>query len=98
MDYYQRMARVHFTIRALERRHDPDAVRACFDSLVRAAKLLRSSPSVGHLRSDASMPEHRRLAKFDAGDLTLQSGAVLRGARLSWKTHGTLSPADDNVT
>ena len=98
MDYYQRMARVHFTIRALERRHDPDAVRACFDSLVRAAKLLRSSPSVGHLRSDARMPEHRRLAKFDAGDLTLQSGAVLRGARLSWKTHGTLSPADDNVT
>jgi homoserine O-acetyltransferase len=34
---------------------------------------------------------------FDAGDLTLQSGAVLHGARLSWKTHGTLSPARDNV-
>jgi homoserine O-acetyltransferase len=34
---------------------------------------------------------------FDAGDLTLQSGAVLRDARLSWKTHGTLSPARDNV-
>ncbi len=34
---------------------------------------------------------------FDAGDLTLQSGAMLRGARLSWKTHGTLSPARDNV-
>ena len=34
---------------------------------------------------------------FDAGDLTLQSGAVLRGARLSWKAHGTLSPARDNV-
>ena len=34
---------------------------------------------------------------FEAGDLTLQSGAVLRGARLSWKTHGTLSPARDNV-
>ena len=30
---------------------------------------------------------------FDAGDVTLQSGAVLRNARLSWKTHGTLSPA-----
>ena len=35
MDYYQQMARVHFTLRELERRHDPDAVRACFDSLVR---------------------------------------------------------------
>jgi hypothetical protein len=34
---------------------------------------------------------------FDAGDLTLQSGAVLRGARLSWKAHGTLPPARDNV-
>jgi homoserine O-acetyltransferase/O-succinyltransferase len=34
---------------------------------------------------------------FDAGDLTLQSGAVLRGARLSWKTHGTLSAARHNV-
>ena len=34
---------------------------------------------------------------FDAGDLTLQSGAVLRGARLSWKAHGTLAPARDNV-
>jgi hypothetical protein len=35
MDYYQQMARVHFTLRALERRHDPDAVRACFDGMVR---------------------------------------------------------------
>src|SRR5580698_6148310 len=34
---------------------------------------------------------------FEAGDLTLQSGAVLRGARLSWKAHGTLSSARDNV-
>jgi homoserine O-acetyltransferase/O-succinyltransferase len=34
---------------------------------------------------------------FDAGDVTLQSGAVLRNAHLSWKTHGTLSPARDNV-
>ena len=34
---------------------------------------------------------------FDAGNLTLQSGAVLRDARLSWKAHGTLSPARDNV-
>ena len=34
---------------------------------------------------------------FEAGDITLQSGAVLRNARLSWKAHGTLSPARDNV-
>ena len=35
MDYYQTMARVHFTLRDLERRHDPAVVRACFDRLVR---------------------------------------------------------------
>jgi homoserine O-acetyltransferase len=34
---------------------------------------------------------------FGAGDLTLQRGAMMRGARLSWKTHGTLAPARDNV-
>jgi len=34
---------------------------------------------------------------FNAGDVTLQSGQVLRGAKLSWKTHGTLSAAKDNV-
>ena len=31
------------------------------------------------------------------GDFPLQSGEHIRGARLSWKTHGTLSPARDNV-
>ena len=34
---------------------------------------------------------------FDAGDIVLQNGAYLPAARLSWKTHGTLSPARDNV-
>jgi homoserine O-acetyltransferase/O-succinyltransferase len=34
---------------------------------------------------------------FDLGALPLQSGAVLPGARLRWKTHGTLSPGRDNV-
>jgi homoserine O-acetyltransferase/O-succinyltransferase len=34
---------------------------------------------------------------YDAGDLVLQSGARIPSARLSWKTHGTLSPARDNV-
>ena len=34
---------------------------------------------------------------LDLGDLMLQSGATLSSARLSWKTHGTLSAARDNV-
>src|SRR6186997_3100464 len=34
---------------------------------------------------------------YDAGDVALQSGEMLRDARLSWKVHGTLSPARDNV-
>jgi homoserine O-acetyltransferase len=35
--------------------------------------------------------------RFALGDLALQSGATLPGAVLSWKTHGTLNPARDNV-
>ena len=31
------------------------------------------------------------------GTLSLQSGASLPGAELSWKTYGTLAPARDNV-
>jgi homoserine O-acetyltransferase/O-succinyltransferase len=34
---------------------------------------------------------------FSLGDRTLQSGAVLRDARLSWKSFGTLSARRDNV-
>jgi homoserine O-acetyltransferase len=34
---------------------------------------------------------------LDAGDIALQSGSRLPAARLSWKAHGTLSPARDNV-
>jgi homoserine O-acetyltransferase len=34
---------------------------------------------------------------FTLGDLPLLKGGVLRDARLSWRTHGTLSPARDNV-
>jgi homoserine O-acetyltransferase len=34
---------------------------------------------------------------YDAGDVSLQSGARLPSARLSWKTHGTMSPGRDNV-
>jgi hypothetical protein len=35
MAHYQQMARVHFTLRGLERRYDFDSVRACLDRLVR---------------------------------------------------------------
>ena len=34
---------------------------------------------------------------FQVGDLPLDSGAVLRDARLSWKTFGALAPQRDNV-
>jgi len=34
---------------------------------------------------------------FQLGDVVVQSGEVMRGATLSWKTHGTLSAARDNV-
>jgi len=35
--------------------------------------------------------------RFDLGDVALLSGATLPGAFLSFKTHGTLAPARDNV-
>ena len=35
--------------------------------------------------------------RFDLGDVTTLSGATLPGASLSFKTHGTLAPARDNV-
>ncbi len=41
MNYYQQMARVHFTLRELERRHERGAVRDCFDCLVRRERLRR---------------------------------------------------------
>src|SRR3569832_2550852 len=34
---------------------------------------------------------------FEAGDVTLQSGAVFPSLKLVFKTYGTLSPAKDNV-
>jgi hypothetical protein len=58
MDYYQRMARVHFTLRELERRHDPEAVRACFEGLVGAAKSRRGRAPARLLRTDAQMLDH----------------------------------------
>ena len=45
MDFYQQMARVHFTVRALERKYggEDTPVRACFDGLVRQARDRRRS-------------------------------------------------------
>lgn len=34
---------------------------------------------------------------FDCGNVPLQSGQILRNARLAFKTYGTLSPAKDNA-
>src|SRR3954467_6861346 len=34
---------------------------------------------------------------FEAGDVTLRSGAVFPSLKLAYKTYGTLSPARDNV-
>ena len=34
---------------------------------------------------------------FEAGDVLLQSGLTYRGARLAYKTHGTLNAARSNV-
>jgi homoserine O-acetyltransferase/O-succinyltransferase len=46
-------------------------------------------------RADMTWPIQQ--GTFEAGDITLQSGARLPAAVLSWKAHGTLSPARDNV-
>ena len=35
--------------------------------------------------------------EFPLGDYTVQSGETIRDARLTWRTHGTLSAARDNV-
>jgi hypothetical protein len=57
MDYYQQMARVHFTLRELERRHDPDVVRACFEALVRQLRARRA----GRRRLPKPLPAHAEL-------------------------------------
>ncbi len=44
MDYYQQMARVHFTLREVERRYDPEQVRACMDRLTEQARAARQKP------------------------------------------------------
>ena len=34
---------------------------------------------------------------LELGDLPAERGGVIRGARLSWQSHGTLNAAGDNV-
>lgn len=34
---------------------------------------------------------------FELGDLSVARGGMIRGARIVWRSHGTLSPARDNV-
>ncbi len=53
--------------------------------------------TVPNQREARTMSWPTQQGTYEAGDLTLQSGACLPSARLSWRTHGTLSPARDNV-
>ena len=62
MDYFQKMARVHFTLRELERRYEPVAVRACFDQAVRQQRRRRGT-AVRALQSAAGMLDHAQLAE-----------------------------------
>jgi homoserine O-acetyltransferase len=39
----------------------------------------------------------RQSGEFRLGDFKVQSGEIIRDAKLVWKTHGSLSPARDNV-
>lgn len=38
-----------------------------------------------------------RTGTFELGDLEVERGGAIEGATLAWQTHGTLSPAKDNV-
>jgi homoserine O-acetyltransferase len=38
-----------------------------------------------------------QIDEFQLGDFPLQSGEVLRDAKLVWKSYGTLNEARDNV-
>ena len=43
------------------------------------------------------MTWERQQGVFALGDLPVERGGVIRDARVAWATHGTLSPARDNV-
>ncbi|WP_293864636.1 alpha/beta fold hydrolase [uncultured Alsobacter sp.] len=43
------------------------------------------------------MTADTKTGRFELGDLVVESGALLKGATLSWKSYGALSPARDNA-
>lgn len=48
MDFYQEMARVHFTVRVMERKYNDDgAIKACLEHLVRQAKIRHTTKKPG---------------------------------------------------
>jgi homoserine O-acetyltransferase len=53
-----------------------------------------SSWSWSDVESEGAMSDYHI---FEAGDVVLQSGLTYRGARLAYKTHGTLNTAKSNV-
>jgi hypothetical protein len=58
MRFYQSMAQVLFTLRPIERSHDPAQVRSCFASLVKELRERRTAPS--RIASDPASYEPRR--------------------------------------
>src|SRR6185437_3722475 len=52
-------------------------------------------PADGGGRMSAGWPVQDGV--LDLGDLAVERGGVIRGARLAWQAHGTLSAARDNV-
>ena len=54
-----------------------------------------------HASSDNMKDEYGAMDKnvsvFEAGDLTLESGEILKSAQISYKTFGQLNAARDNV-
>ena len=59
--------------------------------------LAGDSPSDTLPTLEAALEWATQTGQHALGTLSLQSGASLPGAELSWKTYGTLAPARDNV-
>ena len=71
-----------------------DAVPAGIVSEARAASLLGRAPATGAWR-EGDPVGHRRFVSI--GDVRLESGAVLPGARIAYESWGRLSPRRDNA-
>jgi homoserine O-acetyltransferase/O-succinyltransferase len=55
------------------------------------------SPQIAAEHGVEEMSWATETGTFALGDLPLAAGGVLRNAQLTWRSHGTLSPARDNV-